>query len=77
MYTYPCEYCDGTVRPKRVVREAFKHRDSFVIMNDIIIGVCDKCSNRYYNAEILRRVEAIASGQIAADAEERVPVGHL
>jgi YgiT-type zinc finger domain-containing protein len=77
MYNYPCEYCNGKVRPKRVGREAFKHRDGFVIMNDITIGVCDKCGNRYYNAEILRKVEAIATGQAIADAEERVPVGHL
>jgi YgiT-type zinc finger domain-containing protein len=77
MYNYPCEYCDGTVRPKRVNREASKHRDGFVIMKDITIGVCDKCGNRYYSADILRRVEAIASGQVPADAEERVLVGHL
>jgi YgiT-type zinc finger domain-containing protein len=77
MYNYPCEYCNGTVRPKRVNREAFKHRDGFVIMKDITIGVCDKCGNRYYSADILRRVEAIASGQVPADAEERVLVGHL
>jgi len=77
MYNYPFEYCDGTVRPKRVVREAFKHREGFVIMNDITIGVCDKCGNRYYHAEILRRVEAIATGQIVAAAEECVPVGHF
>jgi len=77
MYNYPCEYCDGIVRPKRVNREVFKHRDGFVIMKDITIGVCDKCDNRYYSADILRRVEAIASGQVPADAEERVLVGHL
>lgn len=77
MYNYPCEYCDGTVRPKRVNREAFKHRDGFVIMKDITIGVCDKCGNRYYSADILRRVEAIASGQVPPDSEERVLVGHL
>jgi YgiT-type zinc finger domain-containing protein len=77
MYNYPCEYCDGIVQPKRVDREAFKHRDGFVIMKDILIGVCEKCGNRYYSADILRRVEAIAIGQVPAVAEERVPVGHL
>ena len=25
-YGYKCEYCDGTVRPKMVVREAFSRR---------------------------------------------------
>lgn len=25
MYDYKCEYCEGTVRPKKVKREAFKN----------------------------------------------------
>jgi len=74
MYAYQCEYCDGTVLPKLVDQEAFKHRDGFVIMENIAIGVCNKCGNRYYSADIVRRVEAIATGQITADAEELVPV---
>jgi len=77
MYNYRCEYCEGTVRPRRVNRETFKHRDGFVVVKDIIVGVCKDCGNRYYNADILRRVEAIATGQIVADEKEPVPVGHL
>lgn len=77
MYNYPCEYCDGTIRSEHVNQEAFKPRNDFVMMKDITIGVGDKCGNRCHNAEILRRVEAIATGQITVDAEERVPVGHL
>ncbi len=46
-FGYRCEYCDGTVREKRVRREAFKHKNGFVILGDVSIGVCDKCGNRY------------------------------
>jgi len=77
MYAYQCEYCDGTVLPKLVDQEAFNHRDGFVIMKNITIGVCNKCGNRYYSADILRLVEAVATSQITADVEELVPVGHL
>lgn len=76
MFNYLCNYCDGTVRPKRFESEAFKHRAGFVILKNVTIGVCDKCGNRYYSADLLRRVEAIATKQHPADAEERVPVGH-
>ncbi len=76
MYGYLCNYCDGTVLPKRVESEAFKHREGFVILKNVTIGVCDKCGNRYYSADLLRRVEAIATKQHPADAEELVPVGH-
>jgi len=76
MYDYLCNYCDGTVRPKRVESEVFKHREGFVILKHVTIGVCDKCGNRYYSADVLRRVEDIATQQVPADAEERAPVGY-
>jgi hypothetical protein len=37
MYGYRCEYCDGTVRPKRVERESFKHKNGFIILEDVIV----------------------------------------
>lgn len=77
MYNYLCEYCKGTVRPKHVAKEVFKHRDGFVILKNITIGVCDQCGNRYYSADILHRVEAIATGEVEREDEERVPVGSL
>jgi YgiT-type zinc finger domain-containing protein len=53
MYGYKYEHCEGTVRPKKVKREAFKHKIGFVILEEIIIGVCDLCGTRYYSADIL------------------------
>ncbi len=52
MYGYQCEYCEGTVQPRLIKREVFKHRDGFVILEDVTIGVCNNCGNRYYSAEI-------------------------
>ena len=40
MYGYQCEYCEGTVQPRLIKREVFKHRDGFVILEDVTIGVC-------------------------------------
>ncbi len=75
-FGYPCEYCDGKVREKRVQREAFKHKGGFVILEDLIIGVCDKCGNRYYSAETLKRVHAVATGTIPPERTEQVPVAN-
>jgi YgiT-type zinc finger domain-containing protein len=66
-YGYQCEYCNGTVREKLVEREAFKDKDGFVILENLIIGVCDRCGNRYYSAAILRQVRQIAAGKISPD----------
>jgi len=75
-FGYRCNYCEGMVQEKQVEREAFKHKNGFVILEDIVVGVCDKCGNRYYSADTLKRVQAIAEGKIRAERTEQVPVAH-
>ncbi|MEK6408796.1 MAG: YgiT-type zinc finger protein [Acidobacteriota bacterium] len=77
MYGYKCEYCEGTVRPKKVKQEAFKHKTGFVILEEVIIGVCDLCGTRYYSADILHAVNDIATGTRPFDKTEEIPVAHL
>ncbi|MGH2352834.1 MAG: YgiT-type zinc finger protein [Chloroflexota bacterium] len=74
MYGYRCEYCDGIVREQLVDREAFRHARSFVILEQVPVGVCDKCGHRYYHASLLRRVEEVATGGRAPERTEQVPV---
>lgn len=64
------------MREKRVEREAFKHKLGFVILEDVVIGVCDRCGNRYYSAATLKRVDAVATGKVPAERTEEVPVAH-
>lgn len=77
MYNYNCEYCEGTVKPRTVKREAFKHKTKFVILEDVTIGVCDSCGNRFYSADILHVVHDIATGTKAPERTEEVLVGHI
>jgi hypothetical protein len=74
MYGYKCEYCDGIVRERVVEREIFKHCTSFVILENVPIGVCDMCGYRYYHSTLLRRVEKIAARRRPAERMESVPV---
>jgi YgiT-type zinc finger domain-containing protein len=59
MYDFKCEHCDGMVRERRIAREAIRHKGSFVILEDVPIGVCDTCGARYYDASVLRRAAEI------------------
>lgn len=77
MYGYRCEYCEGKVQPRVVKREMFPHKDGFVILEDVTIGVCDACGNRYYSAEVLERVHEIATGRRAPERTEAIPVSHF
>ena len=74
MYEFACEHCEGTVRERRVHREALRHEGNFVILKDVPIGVCDKCGARYYDASVLRRVADIGRGRIPAARTLEVPV---
>lgn len=75
-FGYRCEHCEGTVRPKRVKREAFKYKARFVILEDVTVGVCDGCAGRFYTAETLKRVQAVATGAVPAERFDEVPVAH-
>jgi YgiT-type zinc finger domain-containing protein len=77
IYGYQCEYCEGAVQPRIVKREAFKHRDGFVVLENVTIGVCDNCGNRYYSADILHAVHAVGTGVKAPERTEQIPVMYL
>lgn len=74
MYDFTCEHCDGTVRERRVEREALRHKGNFVILEDVSIGVCDQCGTRYFDASVLRQVAEIGRGTVATDRTIAVPV---
>jgi YgiT-type zinc finger domain-containing protein len=62
MYDFPCEHCQGTVRERRLEREAIRHKGSFVVLEDVPVGICDRCGARYFHASVLRRVAEIGRG---------------
>jgi YgiT-type zinc finger domain-containing protein len=74
MYGYQCQYCEGTVRPKKIAHEAFKHKNGFVILEQVTVGVCDVCGNRYYGADILHIVHEIATGKRMPERTTIIPI---
>ena len=74
MYDFPCEHCEGTVRERHVQREAFRHEDGFVILEDVPVGICDKCGSRYFHATVLRRVAEIGRGTTPPVRTVQVPL---
>ena len=77
MYGYRCEYCERTVQARTVKQEASKNHDGFVILENVAIGVCNNCGNRYYSANILHTVNAVATGGKSLERTEQIPVVHL
>lgn len=77
LYGQTCEHCEGTIRPKKIAREAFKYKKGFVILEGITVGVCNACGMRYYSADILHAVHDIATGVKPFDRVEKIPVSHM
>lgn len=74
MYDFNCEHCEGAVRERRVDREALRHKGSFVILEDVPIGVCEVCGARYFDASVLRRVAEVGRGTTPPTQTINVPV---
>jgi YgiT-type zinc finger domain-containing protein len=74
MYGFAREHCDGTVRERQVDREAMRHTGSFVILEDLPIGICDTCGARYFDASILRRVAEIGRENNPSRRTVEVPI---
>ncbi len=73
MYDFSCEHCGGMVRERRVDREALRHKGSFVILENVPVGVCDKCGARYFDASILCRVAEIGRARPRRSGSRKSP----
>ena len=77
MYGYSCEYCGDTVKERLVKKEVFKHKNGFIMLEDVPVGICVKCGYRYYHSKILKRVDEIAEGKRVPTRTETIPVAQL
>ena len=74
MYGFSCEHCGGMVRERRAEREALRHKGGFVILEDVPVGICERCGARYFDASVLRRVAEIGCGTAPPLRTIEVPV---
>jgi YgiT-type zinc finger domain-containing protein len=77
MYGYKCECCGDIVEKRLIGKEVFKHKNGFVMLENVPVGICNECGYRYYHSTILERVEEIAEGKIVPERIESIPVSVL
>lgn len=56
----PCDFCDGTLSPRRVIVDLRRGRSLRVIEN-VPALVCSQCGERYYTQDVMRRLERLAA----------------
>jgi YgiT-type zinc finger domain-containing protein len=74
MYGYKCECCGGIVEKRLIDKEVFKHKNGFVMLENVPVGICNECGYRYYHSTILKKVEEIAEGKSIPEKVETIPV---
>jgi YgiT-type zinc finger domain-containing protein len=74
LYGFQCEYCEGTVVERMVDREPINHPRGIVVLENVPIGVCDRCGAHYYAAAVLKRAEAILKSPTPPIRTVEVPV---
>ena len=72
----PCDFCDGRLSPRRVIVDWRRGRSLRVIEN-VPALVCDRCGERYYTQDVMRRLERLAAARRPARRTLKVPVARF
>lgn len=54
-----CDYCGGSVREKCVTVD-LRIKNKLFVFDNVPVGVCRKCGERYYRGPVLERLEELA-----------------
>ena len=67
-----CDYCGGNVREKRVTVD-LRVKGKLFVFDNVPVGVCQKCGERYYRGPVLERLEELASHKELFKEKIQVP----
>ena len=68
-----CEYCDGRIVETRST-ERCTIRGKTLVIDECPVGLCPKCGEKYYSAQVLRRAKALAKSLNRGKRVRRVPM---
>lgn len=73
-----CSFCGNKNFSEKQVQYVYKHNDRFLIVNSVPCEECAFCGERYYKADVLKKIEkdyfAIYQSGKTAKSELKVPV---
>ena len=68
-----CEYCDGKLIDK-LVTITHRWKDTWVVIENVPVHVCQSCGERYFSALVLKKIERIARSRAQPKRTLTVPV---
>jgi len=67
-----CDCCGGNVREKRVTVD-MRFKGKLFVFDNVPVGVCQKCGERYYRGPVLERLEELAGHKELFKEKIQVP----
>ena len=59
MYKYEdCHFCGGRVSERRIPKPCYWGDKLMALVENVPVGVCEQCGEKYYKAAVLKRIEA-------------------
>ena len=55
-----CEFCDCVIE-RKITRVPFNYKKEVIYVDNVPVRMCRKCGEVYYEAEVYKRLEAIAA----------------
>jgi YgiT-type zinc finger domain-containing protein len=68
-----CIYCGGTVDEKLGVLD-YRYKGRLFIVENVTMGVCCQCGEKYLKADVARKIEALAKDENSITSTMSVPV---
>jgi len=65
-----CSFCGNTHLSQKDVRYIYQHQDSIMVVDDVPCLECDYCSEQYFNASVLKKIE---QDFVAVSEQQKVP----
>jgi YgiT-type zinc finger domain-containing protein len=63
-----------SVREQTLDREPISHHRGIVILENVPIGVCDRCGAHYYAASVVKRAESVLTSGAPPERTIEIPV---
>ena len=67
-----CEYCNGNVNEKRIHVD-LRHRGKLFVFENVPVGVCCNCGEKYYRGPVMERLEELAAHEELFSETIQVP----
>ena len=68
-----CHFCKGTTKIKNIDVD-FRWGDKLYVVKDVPVEVCTQCGERYYSAEISRKIVELVQSSKEPEQTINVPV---